>query len=325
MGKFFRNILMGLMASIMLVASGCGSKTEYDLKVRVNNLGTQSLTVVISRPEGIDYQKIAAMDSQFELKGSVTGPSVAEVYSNAHKLLGRFVIIGGDHGEVTIDPAHPEMIESDSKANKELSDFLKAHSEELQAAIEEQTAKEPESLLTAVLLRYYYVPDDPGATFGLLGNVTGEYAYMVSDLSELLQEFAQPEGPLREITLRAPGDTTATFSPASEGLTLYYFYTSPPSIYDSIANYFKTSPLKDVTLAAIRMMGDTTRWRYQREDVFPKGATHLWAPEGIHNSELSDVRFHRLPLLVATDSAGTQLYRAETFEAMIDSLSTQKD
>lgn len=318
-GNIACRLLTAVMAAAALTLGSCGRSADYKVGVTVSGLGTQILSVAITGPEGVDYRKIAVMDSHFTLEGRTTAPAVVEIYSNTQTLLGRFILDGGDDGDVTVNPSRPDGIKGGNETNALLSDFLKANGSSavaLNAAIERQTSAEPESLLTVVLLEYYYdltLPDHSEA-YKLMRKVTGPYAYIVADRSEMLSVYDHLPSEVPPLTLNVPNDTVGTFAPARKGLTLYYLYNSAPSHRDSLQEQFEEKPLSGVTFAAIRMNPDTIRWKYLRTEVFPEHTVHLWAPGGVHDPGISALGIQNIPLYIITDSTGHQLARAYTLD-----------
>lgn len=318
-GNIARSLLAAVMAVAALTLGSCGRSADYKVGVTVSGLGTQILSVAITGPEGVDYRKIPVMDSHFTLEGHTTAPAVVEIYSNTLTSLGRFILDGGDDGEVTVDPSRLDGIKGGSEANALLSNFLKDNGSSavaLNSAIERQTSAEPESLLTVVLLEYYYdlTLSDPSDAYKLMRKVTGPYAYIVADRSEMLSAYDRQSSTVPPLTLNVPNDTVGTFAPASKGQTLYYFYSAAPSRRDSLKEKFGEKPLSGVTFAAIRMNPDTVRWKYLRTEIFPEHTVHLWAPEGVHDPGISALGIQNIPLYIITDSIGRQLARTYTLD-----------
>lgn len=325
-GNIACRLLTAVTAAVALALGSCGRSADYKVDVTVSGLGTQSLSVAITGPEGVDYRKIAVLDSRFTLEGRTTAPAVVEIYSNTLAPLGRFILDGGDDTGVTVDPSRADGIKGGNEANALLSDFLKANGSSpaaLNAAIERQVSAEPESLLTAVLLEYYYdlALADPSEAYRLMQKVTGPYAYIVADRSEMLSAYDRQPSAVPPLTLNVPDDTVGTFAPARKGLTLYYLYTSAPSRRDSLPEKFGEMPLSGVTFAAIRMNPDTIRWKYLRTEIFPKNTVHLWAPEGVHDPGISALGIRNIPIYIITDSTGRQLARVYTLDEAKTALS----
>lgn len=307
-----RTLCASLAIVLLFVAASCGGKKSYKIEGTVEGLGTQNITVIYYDGEALRQTTTTAVDSKFQLEGSVPQPVVMEFYDNQRTRLGCLVIENGDEVAVTYKVNAPtDIAVKGNKLSEELATFLSANGKSLNTAIEKRIAELPEDNLTALLASYYYdITVNPARADSLLATLIAPDNFLPFNYGK--QEHAHRlkavENKLEDMRIYSR-DSLTTFSPSKDKNTLYIFtdsYTIPDSI-----THFADSVVKEMRVAVIRLSMDTFGWRREAAR-FDKNVEHLWAVGGISNPELRQFDLPRVPYFIVTDTASLQTYRSSS-------------
>lgn len=301
-----------MLVALLLVAVSCGGKKSYRIEGTVEGLGTQNITVIYYDGEALRQVTTTAVDSKFQLEGSVPQPVVMEFYDNQRTRLGCLVIENGDEVSVTYKVNAPtDITVKGNKLSEELAAFLSTNSKSLNSAIEKRIAGLPDDNLTAILASYYYdISVNPSKADSLLATVNAPVTFLPFNYGK--QEHAHrlkaADNKIENMRIYSR-DSLITFAPAKDKSTLFIF-TDSYSIPDSITE-FADSMVKEMRVAVIRLSMDTFGW--SREAArFDKKVEHLWAVGGISNPELRQFDLPRVPYFIVTDTACLQTCRGSS-------------
>lgn len=313
MTKFAGALLSALIA---LIFTACGGNQAFKVKGKIDGFSTQNLHIVYNDGAQLKAVTIAAIDSKFEFEGNSPEGTVVEIFNNQRLPIGIFFAKNGEEIEVELKATDRNYLKAKGdETSTKLADFLAQNSDDLNGAIARMVSKNPDSLLSAILLGYCYDPSkDPDEAWELynLIDYTGMPQSVNAGVKEMMARYTEANT-VGEMRLLCAGDSMMTFSPADKGVTLYCF-DSRSLLPDSIKNQFDSIPSTNVSIAFLRMRPDTLTWGRSTSRL-PERVVSLWAPAGAAEPCVANLNIVDIPYYIVADKEGKQLYRGNDFDA----------
>lgn len=318
-GLAFKALFAVVAATLM---ASCGDNKVFTVDGTVDGLGTQNLHLIYESGEAVHSGSVTAVDSKFRFEGDAPEETVVEVFNNSRKLVGRFVAKNGDALKVELSTTDPLFLAtSGNKTGDRLAEFLAENSADdqtLRSAIERYVESNPAKPLSGILLAYYYAPaaDYERALqlyslldYGKMGS------YVRSARGLLVREASQP-AKLGPVDLISNVDSIKTLKVAKRGKTLIVFDIESIIADSMVAALDTIARLPGVEINFVRLAPDTLTL-YGSTRRLPKGANAFRSVGGVADSVLRPFAIKRLPLFVAADSTGEQIYRATLIDSIV--------
>ncbi len=310
--KSYFSALLLFLTSIALAS--CGG-SPFKIKGTVDGLGTQNIHIIYRDGGHVRDHIVAVMDSKFEFEGNSPEETVVEIFNNMRAPLAYIVAKNGEEIEVEISATdlYDLKIKGDATSER-LAKFLADNKSSLNTAIAGMVKNNPDELLSAVLLNYFYdpsgKPDEAAELFELI-----DYSRSPANLNIGVKEMIKRQNTrnnVKPVRLLCAADSMTTFSPLKEGYTLYCF-NAEKYLSDSIGNDFADIPESDTRIAYIRMTPDTLGWGGSTRHL-PRRVVSLWAPGGVAEPGLYNLNITSLPFYIVTADGGKQVYRGADFD-----------
>lgn len=294
-------------------------------EVTIEGLGTQNVRIIYTDDKAVNTATVTAIDSKFNFEAVATEETLFEIYSNARTLLGRFVATNGDNISLTLKASDPTYMKiSGNKTSEQLARFLSENNgkTDLNDAIARQVEKNPEQMLSAILMTFYYdFSGDTGEGARLTDMLTARTSFsaLTRGNSRMLARLAEPQEKVGPIRLVSQADTARTFMPDTLRPTLIWFDDGSAGINDSICESLDSIGTGRFKAAHILVSTDTFGWRRSTSKL-PKAVNRLFAPGGIASPGIYPLVITDLPFFIVTDTAAAQIYRGCSIHAALDSV-----
>lgn len=319
------------LVAMVALTSACDNST-IKIKADIAGMGNQNVHIVFLGDSGVVDAFIPVNDGKFKIKGNSHDLTVVGVLDSQNKPLFRIAVSGGETVEVTGDINSPHHYRcKGSKEGQEWMEFESKHAElydladhsQLDRAIEKYVKENPKSKVSTLLLVADY--SDAEAAQKLLDKIDAEARpeSLVTSIDRMYAVHNKDADKLHSMMLCALGGDFEPLVPAASGATLLYLWgdysasrrTDISSIKGLKAKFGDRLMVADISLAPDTMgwrptiKADTTQWK------------HYWAPGSILDPAVESLRLRRLPVCIAADSTGRQIYRGNDLKALSTALS----
>lgn len=318
-------ILYGVLVAVAGLMCACSNST-FKISADIKGMGNQNIHIVFLGDSGVNDSFIPVNDGKFNVQGSSQELTVVSILDSQNKPLFRLAVKGGDKVEVTGDYNNPHHYQC--KGSDVTQEWMKFETDNamlydqvdgtaLDAAIEKYVAANKSSIVSALLLVFDY--SDPYKAQKLLDGLDAEARpeHLMASLRQAQEAAGRPETVVRSLMLCTQDGDFEAFVPSMHKMSLLYWWSDNnqnrrddiASIKQLVQQYGDRLTVADVSLAS-----DTSAWRA----IVKADSTrwhHYWAPGGIQDPAIDNLKIRTLPLCIVTDSAGNQLYRGSDISA----------
>lgn len=290
-----------LAIAAMLTLSACGDRKRFSVEAKIDDLGTQNLTVVWrSVPDGaLTVREVTAVGNAFSFEGSSSEPTLVEVYTAQRVPVMKFMVAGGD--EIRLRGPGHDLRVSGSEVGQRFAEALnRVNLEPDPTAVIAQYVRENPADVTAAAL--FAVAFDCRAHRALADSLLSVLAvkpqWLMADMDMALSaDSIAPADSLPElIAFAKEPDRLDTFSGAHTYVFTLGEMQRTASLRDSMARGW-------ADVVEVFFASDRSTWLGM---IAPDSAK--WAqvalPDGPASPRLAPLKIERLPLVVRTDSAG---------------------
>ena len=308
-----------LLLATAVLASCDGSK--FNVTADIKSLGNQNVRIIYLGDEGVSDQFVVAKDGKFSFEGHSSSLTVVSILEGQNETMCRFVVSGGDKIELTGDfmmPHHYQCKGND--ISEQWMQFERAHSVQYESidctvlddAIEEYVKKNPKSVVSTLLMAFDYSDAMTDKAKKLIASIDREA--MQSGLMASIQNM-QEYNNIKEVRLytmmlcNLDGDFESVNAMSNQQTLFYWWLNNNESRRTAVREMKRI--LKDhqnLRVIDINMSADTVGWRVTMRNDSTQWK-HYWAPGGVMDAALNNLKIRRLPTYILTDSIGRQLYR----------------
>lgn len=321
--KLFHSITV---AVCVMLCSACSS-SDIEIEAEIGGLGTQNLHIVYSGDDGSTDDVVATDKDRFSAHLSSAELTVVTILDARHMPVAQFAAQNGDHIKIQGDLAAPHMMKiTGNDATEQWLKFRHEHDElytkgtpqALDREIEKWIAAHPaQPGSTLLLLLDHSNLVDVSRKQSLLADIAPEARpdHLITSVEWLNEYFSHST--MRQISSLNLCGTSGDFEvlPLTGRPALLYFWSNDGSnrtaIISAIKNMLNSSDESTrPTVADVLLDADTARWTTTcRADS--AAWRHYWAPTGVMDIALRDLRIPAAPFFVTTDATGHILYRGD--------------
>lgn len=304
----------------------CNSST-FRISADIQGMGNQNVHVVFLGDSGVNDAFIPTNDNKFKIQGSSSELTVVSILDSQNKPLFRLAVKGGETVEVTGDYNKPhhyqckgsEVAQAWMAFESENADLYDKRGDELDAAIEKFVKANPDNVVSALLMVFDYSDITTDKAKKLLASIDEQArpASLVASMEQMNDAMGKPAVKLRSMMLCRLGGDFEALTPSTSRSTLILWWTeNNQQRREQIAAIKRMSEQygKDLKVADVTVNPDTSAWR-AIVNTDSTQWTHYWAPGGVMDQSISNLKLRRLPVCIVVDSMGRQLYRGTDMQA----------
>lgn len=323
-----RNIIFSIGLLIAMALVGCSSDS-FELKVDLENLGTQNLRIIYGSDDAIHSMWMPAVDGKFTYHGNSKDYCVVEIFNGSQQFVTAVAVRNGQSINIKGDYQKPFRITADGNdINDELFDLLNENADDFEkhnfgktdAAIEKfATKKGNEALATDMLIKYYYTRQSAADLLRIGKMRQSKSVLYASDGSD---RSLTPTPDVKRITsfiLYSNSDSIESFMPSKARASLIYFWdtdsASRKDAIEGLKRLCKTySKSRQLQVADVALCNDSSIWKMAiRTDSV--GWKQFWGLGGRMNNEVKKMGVKNAPYYLVSDSTGNLKYRGESLDA----------
>lgn len=318
------NIVVASVAAAVVAA--CGSDDEFVIECEIEGLGTGQVEMVYY--DGA-VSKVTAhgVDDKVTLRGRSAEPAIVTAFTIDRRELFTVVSRNGDEIEVKMkldDPLQAEI--KGNEPSEQLAAFNRENAATLaggsREAINELVAstvrKNPDRLsTTAILMTRFDFSDAPGRGDSLLTLISPEARSLTMTRNFTLLLAARnsfnKSNIVRPITVYIGRDSLVNFVPHRQSYGLIYVGEGrkTDSLRTTLRALRKDFPARRLEILEVSVASDSAQWR--RDIAADTARWHQgWVTGGVANTAVRNLGVSRVPLFIAVDSAGRQVYRGSS-------------
>lgn len=285
----------------LLTLCACGRKTAFTVEAKIDDLGTQNLTVVWrSAPDGtLAVREVTAVGNAFSFEGSTSEPTLVEVFTAQKVPVMKFMVAGGD--EIRLRGTGQDLRVSGSEVGEKFAEALNRiylepdHTDAIAQYVRENPADVTAAALfaTAFDSRAHRELAD-----SLLAVLEVRPPWLMADVEmALATDSVTPADSLPMlIAFSQEANKLDTFSGAHTYVFTITEMQRTASLRDSMARGW--ADVVEVFFAT-----DRSTWLGMIEPDSAKWA-QVALPDGPASPQLAPLKIERLPMVVRTDSTG---------------------
>lgn len=288
-------------AVALFTLCGCGNKQAFTVEAKIDDLGTQNLTVVWrSAPDGtLAVREVTAVGNAFTFEGTTSEPTLVEVFTAQKVSVMKFMVAGGD--EIRLRGTGSDLRVSGSEVGQRFAEILNRVNEESDPtnAIAQYVRENPSDLTAAALfVAAFDSRSHRELADSLLSTLKVRPQWLMANLSTVLESdsVAVADALPMLIAFSKEPDRVDTFS----GAHTYVF---------SIGEMQRTASLRDSmargwdNVVEVFFATDRSTWLGMIEPDSAKWV-QVALPDGPASPQIAPLKIEQLPLVVRTDSAG---------------------
>lgn len=317
-------MLPAMLAALLLCAvlQGCTSKDNFTVNGEIEGLGTQNIRLVYYEGGSLRERVVPVVDSKFELEGTTPDEeTIYEIFSSDRNRLGVFAARNGEEISLKLVAGKPGKINIKGNATTaELVNFIgKNYSSGFNDAIAAQARKNPGTVLSDILLAYFYdASANPDEALELLSAVKLPSAvYMVQGKVDMLRA-PEPVVP-DSLRLRSLDGPVVNYALTDSTRFTFIGFETPPDSAEKIDARFDSINFKHSRAALVRMAADSFGLR-TASGLHPAELTHFWAPGLFAEPALQQCKLPSLPYYLVTDTLGVVVYRGDSLPEALSKL-----
>jgi len=320
-------------AILLTFLAGCSGGKEFRVDAASDDIGTQNVTLFYYADGSFHVENLSAIDGRFSMTGTLSAPAYVEVYSAPGKLLGEFIMEGGDHIEARFSVMNPENISIKGNKDAEMLAEFRADNRKLfdagdadglNRAIEEFVRENPKRFVSAVLLTRYFTVAGYEQTATELaalipdkfrkGGFTEGFEQMLSN------DLASDTISINNVRGYSRGDSAIVFNPMGTRLNLLMLTDNDSRGADSVKALVKalrggSSDAADLRITDMGCDRDTLLWHSSLRSLseeYPEDMEWMWLNAGVASGGISGAAPSGIPYFILTDSTGKILFRGES-------------
>lgn len=319
-------IIYSALAMIVAMMSACDSST-FRISVDVQSLGNQNVHVVFLGDSGVTDKFIPTQDNKFSVEGSSSNLTVVNILDSQNKPLFRVAVKGGETIEITGDYNNPhhyhckgsEVAQAWMDFESENAALYSKRGDALDAAIEKYVEANRSSVVSTLLLVFDYSDLTTDKAKKMLASIDEKArpASLVESMEQLIDATGKPVTQLRSMLLCRMGGDFEVFSLSKSRSTLILWWSeNGQQRREQIAAIKRMSKQygDKLSVADVTLNSDTSAWRAIVNADSTQWA-HYWAPGGILDQSIVNLKLRKLPVCIVVDSTGKQLYRGADMQA----------
>lgn len=322
--KWISSLVLVLIVTMM---ASCDNST-FKISADIAGMGNQQVHVVFLGDSGVTDAFIAVNEGKIKIKGNSSELTVVSFQDSQHKPLFRVAIAGGETVEITGDINTPHQYKcKGSDVAEQWMDFEREHAQlydspnttPLDQAIEKFIKDNPKNPVSTLLLVADYSDNTSSKAEQLLNSIDAKARpeRLISSMMQLRSSQGQPIKQLHTMMLCNDKNDFDAVVPSKTATTLIYWWAennegrrNDVEQMKQIAHEFGS----DLQMVDVSLNTDTTGWHA----IINSDAAewqHYWAPGSILDHAVQDLQLRQLPLFIATDDQGKQIYRGADAKA----------
>lgn len=317
-------ILFPLTVLAAIVAASC-SDGRFSIEGKLSDAGTQNLQAIYLSGDSLISAWVPSVDGTFRFEGNSEQLTVVYIFSSQKQQIAHVAARNGD--EITLSGSIKDnrLISVDgTETNKAWSGFINTHAADFKAMDSKKTdkaiagfvRKNPENVVSTLLLTCDY--SDPGSAEAsrLLGSVADKAKpEQLTALYNVLLSGKDLSGKkLTDLSLRNEKDSLVLVKTGESPLSVVYFWKYQDNDRKTAVDSLKRlAEDKRVKVLDICLDSDTLNWRETIERD-SSGWKHYKALAGQVDRTIVGLDVKGSPFFIVADSAGTQLYRGQSVE-----------
>jgi len=299
------------------IVSSCG-ESKFSIDGKLPDAGTQNLRAIYLSGDTIISAWVPVVDGAFRIEGNAEELTVVSIFSSQMREIVNVAVQNGD--EITIDGNIKNIYEitvDGTDINSEWHSFLNSHAadfnsknyEKTDNAIAEFIRKNPDNVVSTLLLMHdYSTPDSPKAR-QLLNSISEEARppQLVSLYSEMFKTPPRIEK-IPSLTLRNGKDSLELVNMRDYAFTVFHLWKRHDANRDKNISKLKEIDNDRVRIIDICLDTDTMGWSAlcARDSV----DWHRYkAVGGPVDRTIEKLNAGITPFFIVADSTGTQIYR----------------
>lgn len=312
-----QKLCIAYCAFILLMLTAC-DHANFTIQAQLDGTPDHVVTIVYIGNQGPVIERITLDEGNntMHYTGHSDQPTLLYIWDQQQQLIAQMVVCDGDN--ITVKSDGLQLPTLDVKGNDVTEQWMKWRKKQLQyinsndyatldRAIEQQVAKHPEQLLSAVLLVAEYSQLDKSAkTRQLMQTIKPEARpeRLIATLDYINQHQSRQQSSINNITLYRHNkgiDKLNINKPTM--LLLWSRHDADRNTYIDSMRHMAQRYGDKIMLTDILVDTDTTQWSHKLHGDTTSW-THWWAPGGIMDQALTTLNATHTPLLIITDSTG---------------------
>ncbi len=332
MDRIIRQICYVVAAALAFVAGACGEPDRFTVECHIDGLGSGQVEMIYYNG-AVERVMAHGVDDEVTFHGSSVEPAIVRVVAADGRELFTVIARNGDKIKVKMNLDTPGEAEcKGNEATEELSAFVRENSaifasadrDSINSLIARHVSSRPDRMASAVILMTMYdfsVSVEEGDSLLALLSPEARAVSMGRNFSMLLADKAELASSkiIRPITVFTGRDTLLNFVPHRSSYGILAIMTGEKS--DTLRRLLRRLraeyPERRLEIFEISVDPDSALWRSR----IATDSAHWkqgWLMGGTANPSIRNLAISRLPLFIAVDSAGRQLYRGPVAEQAVE-------